>query len=124
MSSGMTNDQFPMTKECSMTNDQKPVVQVGAASPLGIGPWSFTGHWSLVIGHSSSRRRLRGFSLLEMMVAVTLLLIIIAALLAMFYQTQRAFRLSATQVDVLESGRAAMELIGAELPEIAPSYRD
>jgi len=66
----------------------------------------------------------QGFSLLEMMVAVTLLLIIIAALLAMFYQTQRAFRLSATQADILESGRAAMEKLAEELPEITPSFRD
>lgn len=69
-------------------------------------------------------QRTGAFSLLEMMVAVTLLLIIISALLTMFYQTQRAFRLSKTQVDVLESGRAAMEQIPAELSELAPSYRD
>src|SRR5205809_3599958 len=43
-------------------------------------------------------RNIRAFSLLEMMVAVTLLLIIISALLAMFYQTQRALRLSKSQV--------------------------
>src|SRR5439155_23033591 len=64
----------------------------------------------------------RGFSLLEMMVAVTLMLVIIGALLAVFYQTQRAMRLSATQVDVLESGRAGMELFTSELPEISASY--
>lgn len=68
--------------------------------------------------------RTSAFSLIEMMVAVTLLLIIIAALLAVFYQTQRAFRLTATQVDVLESGRAAMELLTGELPEISASGRD
>jgi len=56
-----------------------------------------------------------------MMVAVTLMLIIIAALLSVFYQTQRAFRLSVTQVDVLETGRAQMEAFVSELPEIAPS---
>jgi len=65
----------------------------------------------------------RAFSLLEMMVAVTLMLIIIAALLAVFYQTQRAFRLSVTQVDVLETGRAQMEAFVSELPEIVPSYQ-
>jgi len=57
------------------------------------------------------------------MVAVTLMLIIIAALLAVFYQTQRAFRLSVTQVDVLETGRAQMEAFVSELPEIVPSYQ-
>jgi prepilin-type N-terminal cleavage/methylation domain-containing protein len=70
------------------------------------------------------RRRSYGFSLLEMMVAVTLMLIIIAALLAVFYQTQRAFRLSVTQVDVLETGRTQMEAFGSELPEIVPSYQN
>lgn len=63
----------------------------------------------------------RAFSLLEMMVAVTLLLVIIGALLTMFYQTQRAFRLSATQEDILDAGRAQMELFDSELPEITPS---
>jgi hypothetical protein len=52
------------------------------------------------------------------------LLVIISALLTMFYQTQRAFRLSATQQDVLEGGRTGMEFLTAELPEITPSHRD
>jgi prepilin-type N-terminal cleavage/methylation domain-containing protein len=72
---------------------------------------------------SRSRLATSGFSLLEMMVAVTLLLLIITALLTMFYQVQRAFRQSVTQVDVLEGGRAGMELLAAELPEITPSQR-
>ncbi len=67
---------------------------------------------------------LRAFSLIEMMVAVTLLLVIISALLGVFYQTQRAFRLSVTQVDVLEGGRAVMELLTGELPETTHSYRE
>jgi len=76
------------------------------------------------ICHLPSAIPTRAFSLLEMMVAVTLLLIIIAALLAMFYQTQRAFRLSATTEDILEGGRGAMELFASELPEITPCNRD
>src|SRR3954451_11533192 len=82
--------------------------------------------FSRLCGSSGRRTRAAAnsaFSLLEMMVAVTLMLIIIAALLAVFYQTQRAFRLSVTQVDVLETGRAQMEAFVSELPEIVPSYR-
>src|SRR4051795_11500139 len=58
------------------------------------------------------------FSLVEVMVAVGLLAFIIVGLLAMFYQTQRAFRSSATQTDVLEAGRAAMQIIRQDLQAI------
>jgi type II secretory pathway pseudopilin PulG len=64
---------------------------------------------------------LLAFSLVEVMVAVGLLAVIIVGLLAMFYQTQRAFRAGMTQVDVLESGRATIELIARELQETAAS---
>lgn len=59
----------------------------------------------------------RGFSLLEIMVAVALLAIIIVGLLAMFYQVQRAFRSGTAQVDVMENGRAATSLIVREAQE-------
>src|SRR5213593_2982544 len=62
------------------------------------------------------------FSLIEIMVAVTLLAVITVGLLSMFYQTQRAFRLGANQVDILESGRATMQLMGQELQEAYPSH--
>ncbi len=62
-----------------------------------------------------------GFSLIELMVAVALLSVIIVGLLAMFYQVQRAFRIGAGQSDVLESGRAAMQMMRLELQEIAAS---
>ena len=57
------------------------------------------------------------FSLIEIMVAVGLLSVLIIGLLAMFYQTQRAFRLGVGQVDVMESGRLVMENLGRELQE-------
>ncbi len=61
------------------------------------------------------------FSLLEILVAVSLLVVIITALLAMFQQTQRAFRSGLNQSDVLESGRAAVALIAQRLQEMTPS---
>ncbi|MCI0747722.1 MAG: prepilin-type N-terminal cleavage/methylation domain-containing protein [Verrucomicrobia subdivision 3 bacterium] len=64
----------------------------------------------------------RAFSLIEIMVTVTLLSVITVGLLSMFYQTQRAFRLGANQVDILEGGRAVMELISREMQEMFPSH--
>jgi type II secretory pathway pseudopilin PulG len=65
-----------------------------------------------------SQRKAAAFSLVEVMVAVGLLAFIIVGLLAMFYQTQRAFRSSATQTDVLEAGRAAMQIIRQDIQEM------
>ena len=62
-----------------------------------------------------------GFTLLEVMVAVSILAIMIVALLAMFNRTQRSFRAGLTQVDVMESGRATMDLLSRELQQLAPS---
>ena len=74
---------------------------------------------------AASRRRLpvqeRAFSLVEILVAVSLLAVIMLGLLAMFYQTQRAFRLGSAQADVAESGRATMQMLTSELKQMVPS---
>ncbi len=56
------------------------------------------------------------------MVAVGLMSFIILGLLAVFSQTQRAFRASMTQTDVLEGGRSVMEMFSRELEQAAPCY--
>jgi type II secretory pathway pseudopilin PulG len=61
------------------------------------------------------------FTLVEVMVVMTLLTLIVIALMGVFSSTQSAFRASITQTDVLESGRAAMDLITADLRAMAPS---
>ena len=66
------------------------------------------------------RRRRSAFSLVEILVTVALLSFIVLGLLAMFHQTQRAFRSSITQTDVLEAGRALTEIIGRELEQMRP----
>jgi len=72
-----------------------------------------------LLSHRFARRRSPiAFSLLEILVAVGILAIIIVGLLAMFYQTQRAFRSGSMQVDVLESGRAISQLLSRELQEL------
>lgn len=62
-----------------------------------------------------------GFTLIEVLVAATLLALIVIALMAVFNGTQQAFRAGLTQGDVLESGRATMDLLVADLKEMSPS---
>lgn len=52
---------------------------------------------------------------------ITLLSLIVLALMAVFNSAQTAFRASVTQTDVLEGGRATMDLMTSDLREMAPS---
>src|SRR5216684_552713 len=62
-----------------------------------------------------------GFTLVELLVAVTLMTFIVLGLLAMLTTTQRAFRNSLNQTDVQEAGRIATEMISRELEQMTPS---
>src|SRR5436190_8356573 len=75
-------------------------------------------------GDGDAPRFARAFSVIEMMVAVSLLAVIIVGLLAMFYQVQRAFRAGTAQVDVMEGGRAGMLELTRELQQMSPTYFD
>jgi len=61
----------------------------------------------------------RAFSLIELVVVMALLSFIVLGLMAVFNQTQRAFKLGMSQVDVLESGRAMMDLITRDLGQMS-----
>lgn len=61
--------------------------------------------------------RKNAFSLVELLVAVALMTVIIAGLYSMFNETQRALRTNVSQVDVLESGRSAIELIVQDIQQ-------
>ena len=61
------------------------------------------------------------FSLVEVLLVVTLLSLIILALMNVFSSTQAAFRASVTQTDVLEGGRATMQMITDDLRGMTPS---
>jgi prepilin-type N-terminal cleavage/methylation domain-containing protein len=61
------------------------------------------------------------FTLIEVMVVMVLLSLIVLVLMAVFNATQTAFRASVTQADVLEGGRAAMDLMAADLKLMSPS---
>jgi len=69
------------------------------------------------VAHSARR----AFSLVELLVTMTLLSLIVLVLMAVFSSTQRAFRASVTQTDILEGSRAAVDLIASDLRSMTPS---
>lgn len=69
--------------------------------------------------HHFGQRARRGvaFTVVELMVAVSIMTLIVLALYGMFDQVQKALRGNVAQVDVLEGGRAAMELMTREMEQ-------
>jgi hypothetical protein len=63
----------------------------------------------------------RAFSLIEVLVVTGLLSVIIFGLVLMFGQTQRAFKLGTTQVDVLEGGRMVTDMLTREVAQMSPT---
>jgi prepilin-type N-terminal cleavage/methylation domain-containing protein len=68
-------------------------------------------------------RRRQGFSLLELMLAVSIMSVIVIALYGMFYQVQRGLRANVTQVDVLEGSRAALDILSRDVAAMSPCDR-
>lgn len=67
------------------------------------------------------RRRQSGLTLVEILVASTLLLVIVIGLMAAFNQTQRAFRNGIKDTDVSEGARSALELIARDVQQMSAS---
>lgn len=59
-----------------------------------------------------------GLTLLEILVSMSILIIIVFGLMATFNQTQKIFRSSLTNVDVLEGGRSAIDMISRDLEQM------
>lgn len=78
----------------------------------------------MTLPRSHFRSARSGFSLLELLLAVTIMSVIVVALYGMFYHVQRGLRANMSQVDVLEEGRAAMDLLTRELTQMAPCNRE
>lgn len=77
--------------------------------------------WSSALERPSSSAASSALTVMEMMVSVSLLAIIILGLYAMFDQTHRAFKAGTSQVDIMEGGRAAMDLLTRDLEQLSPS---
>jgi len=84
-------------------------------------PAVVSGQWSVVSGQSLSGLS-TAFSLIEILVTITLLSFIVIGLLIMFNQTQRAFKAGMMQTDVLENGRATIDMIVRDLELLTPSH--
>lgn len=66
-------------------------------------------------------RRARAFSVIELMVAITIMGAIVYMLFSVFNKTQGALRASEVQGDVSEKARAIMEMVSRELEQAQPS---
>ncbi len=64
------------------------------------------------------------FSLLEILLVVSMLSVIVLGLFSMFNQTHRALKITNSQVDVMESGRAVLDVISRDLEQATPSGLD
>lgn len=69
-------------------------------------------------------RRRRGFSVVELMLAVSIMGVIIYALYLVFNQTQRAMRAGEMQGDVAEKARAITEIVTRELQQAVAGNLD
>ncbi len=83
--------------------------------------WQVTGQNMRPATRPPSRATHRAFSLVEVLLVMVLLSLIVLALMAVFNSTQKAFRASVTQTDVLEGSRAAVDLIASDLRGLTPS---
>lgn len=76
------------------------------------------------IGRLALRRlATAAFTLIEIMVAMALLTVIVIGLMAMFSQTQKAFRAGMAQTDQLEGGRMFSDLLRQDLQQITPTLQ-
>jgi type II secretory pathway component PulJ len=69
--------------------------------------------------HNARAAKASGLTILEMLVATTLLVVIVLGLTAMFLQTQKAFRSGFTQSDVMESGRTVVDMMSRDLQQMS-----
>ncbi len=72
-------------------------------------------------GGGGGVRPVRAFTVVELMVAISVMTLIVLVLYGLFDQTQRAMRGNVSQVDVLEGGRATMDMISRDLEQMRAS---
>jgi len=70
---------------------------------------------SALVNSSAEQRRQRGFSLVELMVAITIGMLVVAALLALFLNITRNNRELAKANTQIENGRFAIQLLQSDL---------
>jgi hypothetical protein len=68
-------------------------------------------------------RAFTAFTVVELMLAVSIMGVIVFALFSVFNQTQKALRATETSGDVAEKARAIVEMISRELEQAQPTFR-
>jgi type II secretory pathway pseudopilin PulG len=76
----------------------------------------------LSVPRAGQLRASTAFSVVELMVAISIMGLITFALFTVFNQTQRALRSTEAQSDVSEKARAIIEMIGREVEQTLPTY--
>jgi hypothetical protein len=71
------------------------------------------------LGKTERGRAGLAFTVVELLVAVSVMTLIILVLWRVFDQTQRALRSNNAQVDVMEGGRSAIDLLSRDLAQMA-----
>jgi type II secretory pathway pseudopilin PulG len=94
----------------------------GEGQDEGVGSVNRSGDRLSFRNPQSAIRNGAAFSLVEVLLVISLLSLIVLALMTVFSSTQRAFRASVTQTDVLEGGRMAVDLISTDLRGLTPSH--
>jgi len=67
--------------------------------------------------------RRRAFTIVELLVSISILTLIVLVLYGLFDQVQKALRSNVAQIDVHEGGRAGMELLSREMEQIQAGNR-
>lgn len=70
--------------------------------------------------HLGRGRASRGFTVLELMLSISIMTVIVIGLYTVFNQTQRALRSTMSQVDVLEGVRATSDLLVRDVEAATP----
>ena len=101
----------------------QPELQAHTPRPIRISDFGFLSDFGFRISDLNPPRLRRGFTIIEILMAVTLMSVLIFGLLTMFSQVQRASHLGMAQVDLMESGRVTMQFINEEFERISASDR-
>jgi hypothetical protein len=100
--------------------NERELRRISVSVASGAAPWPSADCEARIKDHRSVAP-VSAFSLVEILVAMSLLTLIVLGLLAMFNQTQRVFRTGLTQSDILENGRATADLVAQDLQLMSPA---
>ncbi len=118
----MWSEAFPMKTEALATKTEVFAIKAGKTGEISLwGAIAARRCFDRCQNRATAAWAFAGFTLVEVLVVVSLLSLIVLALMAVFSSTQRAFRASVTQTDVLGGGRAAVDLIASDVRTMTPS---